>query len=1084
ITFANLNGTTGAVGLETVNYSWNAGTNTLTATTVGGSRPGTVLFDIHVTNTATGTYVLTQHTNILETAGGNETSAPAVVLHYQAVDSDGSTSTAGTLSITFNDDAPSVTAGGTVPTLTVDETNLAGDASTSFAGVFSHNFGADGAASSNSVTYQLGISASGANSGLVDSLTGKNIVLVLNGNVVEGHVETTGGALAFTVSVNSSGVVTLDQSRAVMHPTGTDPDTSEGVTLSASNLVTLTQTVTDADGDSATATANIGQNLVFNDDGPVNFTPVHLTDTNNSTPIAQDNALIDDGNANVTRLINDSNNDGTGENFIGNDGFASTNGLVFTAGTHTNGEQLLDASSNPLTSGGQPIYVFGWGTGTLIATTDATDTDASKVVFTMTLNTGAGLGSNSTYSIDFNHPIDNGSGVSFNNLTSTKAGNTNVYGIGANATGSPDVDAMLTGTHNGVNSTVNTDATSIGVGNQSFNPGDSLRMDFVTHMVSDAGNATLGFDYTAHVETNGFQQKVPQVVGTPTVVSFTVWALETSDTQSNYPDSNPTGNFTDTSKVAITEVWVQGHTAGEPKIAPVDITGLAVGSTQALAYGISVTKNADGSVTFSGVEQGDSYGIGTGANHFNSVDVQDVTGKFDLGIFSLTQTNQGHPIDLSFGVTATDADGDTSTGTINMTLVPTAAPVVLDLNGDGVHFLSTDAGVHYDYGSGSVATAWASPQDGILAYDANHDGTVSNASEFVFGSNGVSDLQALAAYDTNHDGQLSSADAQFTGFVVWQDANSNGVADAGEVKSLMALGITSISLSSDGISYTAANGDVSVAGTGSYTRADGSTGLLADAAFGIGARDVSDSLRSSTSLASNAALVAAVAAAGLGSQPLAAHGVTGQANSTSGIDVAAQHTQAFAPVALDAMSADHGFDLPAIASGAHISVPAAEPNFHASAVSESSLGVDSASQSGGPSFSALPQGTDAPANGSGVGAAAFTANAVAMPDAALMIAAGHASQGPSVEGQHNEVVGKVLADALHGGGSGPNVDALVNSLPQAGDHGQAAADALATHAAAAVPNGDMGDFAGFTGASALHMMQQMAVHADAVPAHV
>ena len=65
--------------------------------------------------------------------------------------------------------------------------------------------------------------------------------------------------------MDGSGNVTLDQIRAVVHPT-TDPN--EPKTLSADNLVTLTATITDKDGDSATATLNIGQNLVFLDDGP------------------------------------------------------------------------------------------------------------------------------------------------------------------------------------------------------------------------------------------------------------------------------------------------------------------------------------------------------------------------------------------------------------------------------------------------------------------------------------------------------------------------------------------------------------------------------------------------------------------------------------------------------------------------------------------------------------------------------------------------------------------------------------------------------------------------------------------------
>src|SRR3954454_11433239 len=240
---------------------------------------------------------------------------------------------------------------------------------------------------------------------------------------------------------------------------------------------------------------------------------------------------------------------------------------------------------------------------------------------------------------------------------------------------------MLSGTSGGANSTVNTNATSIGVGNQSFNPGDSLRIDFVQHMTTDTGNGTLGFDYTAHVETNGFQQSVPQVVGNPSVVSFKVWAIESNDTQSVYPDSNPTGGFSDPT-VNITEVWVVGHTAGEPKIAPVDISGLANGATMVLAYGMSVTRNADGSVTFSGVEQGDSYGIGTGANTFNAVDTQDVTGKFDLGIFALTTTNEGNPINLHYDLQVTDSDGDYTTvpSAINIELDPTGSSSAASTN--------------------------------------------------------------------------------------------------------------------------------------------------------------------------------------------------------------------------------------------------------------------------------------------------------------------------------------------------------------------------------------------------------------------
>ncbi|MFL6829721.1 MAG: hypothetical protein ACJ8D5_03760, partial [Sphingomicrobium sp.] len=73
--------------------------------------------------------------------------------------------------------------------------------------------------------------------------------------------------------------------------------------------------------------------------------------------------------------------------------------------------------------------------------------------------------------------------------------------------------------------------------------------------------------------------------------------------------------------------------------------------------------------------------------------------------------------------------------------------------------------------------------------------------------------------------------------------------------------------------------------------------------------------------------------------------------------------------------------------------------------------------------------------------------------------------------------------ALHGGGDGPNIDSLVNSLPtQAEGQAQSALDALASHGAAAVSNVDTSVFAAFTGMAG-HIMDAT-VHQDAAPAAV
>ncbi len=209
-------------------------------------------------DSATGAYTVTQNAAIDHAAGLDENDI-SFTLNYQVTDGDGDVA-AGSLQINVDDDTPTVSVVSPPVSLVVDETDLGTDASASFAGIFGSSFGADGAGS---ITYALGTIA--GPSGLVDTATGQNVILSLNGTVVEGRTET-GGDLVFTITVAANGTVTLNQMQAVVH--GTNPDPNDPASLSAANLVTLTATVTDGDGDSATAIADIGSSFVFRDDGP------------------------------------------------------------------------------------------------------------------------------------------------------------------------------------------------------------------------------------------------------------------------------------------------------------------------------------------------------------------------------------------------------------------------------------------------------------------------------------------------------------------------------------------------------------------------------------------------------------------------------------------------------------------------------------------------------------------------------------------------------------------------------------------------------------------------------------------------
>jgi hypothetical protein len=158
-------------------------------------------------------------------------------------------------------------------------------------------------------------------------------------------------------------------------------------------------------------------------------------------------------------------------------------------------------------------------------------------------------------------------------------------------------------------------------------------------------------------------------------------------------------------------------------------------------------------------------------------------------------------------------------------------PVVLDLNGDGTLAYSQ---VAMDVnGDGHLdQTAWACAQDGVLVWDKNGDGVVRDASQYAFTQyGGQTDLQGLAAgFDSNGDGVFDAADAKFAEFAVWQDANQNGVSEAGEVRSLADVGVTRIDLSSDGVQRSPADG-VNEAGRTTAQLADGREMLVADAEF-------------------------------------------------------------------------------------------------------------------------------------------------------------------------------------------------------------------------------------------------------------
>jgi hypothetical protein len=136
---------------------------------------------------------------------------------------------------------------------------------------------------------------------------------------------------------------------------------------------------------------------------------------------------------------------------------------------------------------------------------------------------------------------------------------------------------------------------------------------------------------------------------------------------------------------------------------------------------------------------------------------------------------------------------------------------------------------------------------------------------------------------------------------------------------------------------------------------------------------------------------------------------------------------------------------------------------------------------------ALPQGTDMPEHSDTAAGQAVAAASVAMPSAEQIAALANGTGGDQqaqvdASAQHNQVVGKVLADSLAGGGGHESaIEAVLNNLPSHGG-ADAALEALASHGAANVPGWDAGGMASFAAAHPVFTMETMMLHPDAAPA--
>ncbi|MEI6286004.1 MAG: hypothetical protein WCP79_05825 [Bacillota bacterium] len=160
-------------------------------------------------------------------------------------------------------------------------------------------------------------------------------------------------------------------------------------------------------------------------------------------------------------------------------------------------------------------------------------------------------------------------------------------------------------------------------------------------------------------------------------------------------------------------------------------------------------------------------------------------------------------------------------------------PIALDLDGDGVEFIKNGAYFDYDNNKFAERATWIGKDDGWLALDKNGDGKIGDGSELFGeamrkkdGTLAKDGFDALAEYDDNKDGKIDSSDAIYSQLRVWQDANGNGVTDAGELKSLSELGIKQLNLQKTAVNGTVQPNGETITNNGSFVWENGASGQL------------------------------------------------------------------------------------------------------------------------------------------------------------------------------------------------------------------------------------------------------------------
>jgi hypothetical protein len=213
--------------------------------------------------------------------------------------------------------------------------------------------------------------------------------------------------------------------------------------------------------------------------------------------------------------------------------------------------------------------------------------------------------------------------------------------------------------------------------------------------------------------------------------------------------------------------------------------------------------------------------------HLSTTIITQITSA-QLTAMTTSQLIALHSNTKSIAALTSSQTGSLTTCQLGALFAGLADPLILDLNGDGIHTTAVGSGVTFNFAGQKEATGWVGAGDGILVTDKDFGPNTLQGFEGLLpkGFSAVNGPTGMTAMDSNHDGVLNAKDAAFNDLEVY--TFNNGV---GKLQTLSELNIASIAVGMTEVNQVN-NGNL-VGLMGSYTTADGVTHSMADVMFQI-----------------------------------------------------------------------------------------------------------------------------------------------------------------------------------------------------------------------------------------------------------